>query len=256
MAQQKEGKVVYQLDVKMQAPPETMMSVRGEPGIAAPAMRGMPEPMAQKFEMCFGKNQLLWTRLEEERPDAPDGGGFATFHMMGVGDNLWFCDLTTGKKIQQQEIFDKKFLVEETITSLDWIMSGETKTILKHICRKARSKRIDKHTRVTMKDGKMENEEVTDTTHLTAWFTTDIPVAAGPEVQGQLPGLILELELATRNGKFVYKAVDLSPKVDLASIKPPAKGKKVTPDEFKKEMDKMHKEMEKRHGGRNAVFHN
>ena len=47
---------------------------------------------------------------------------------------------------------------------------------------------------MTMDNGKMERKEIDDTSIIVAWFTTDIPVSAGPEVQGQLPGLILGLE--------------------------------------------------------------
>jgi Protein of unknown function (Porph_ging). len=39
---------------------------------------------------------------------------------------------------------------------------------------------------MTMDNGKMERKEIDDTTSMVAWFTTEIPVPAGPEVQGQL----------------------------------------------------------------------
>jgi GLPGLI family protein len=100
---------------------------------------------------------------------------------------------------------------------------------------------------MTMDNGKMERKEVTDTSMVIAWFTADIPVPTGPEVQGQLPGLILALDM--NNGRMVYKAVEISPKADLASIKEPSKGKKVTPDEFREERNKMMDEMEKNNQG-------
>ena len=86
-----------------------------------------------------------------------------------------------------------------------------------------------------------------------AWFTADIPVPAGPEVQGQLPGLILALDM--NNGRMVYKAVEISTKADLASIKEPVKGKKVTPAEFTEERNKMMDEMQKNNqGGGNRII--
>ena len=95
----------------------------------------------------------------------------------------------------------------------------------------------------------MVRKEVDDTSTIVAWFTTDIPVSVGPEVQGQLPGLILSLE--TNNGRSVYTAVEISPKADIAAIKEPTKGKKVTPDEFAKERNKMMDEMQKNNQGGN-----
>jgi len=86
-----------------------------------------------------------------------------------------------------------------------------------------------------------------------AWFTTDMPVPAGPEVQGQLPGLILALDM--NNGRMVYKAVEISAKAEVASIKEPTKGKKVTPVEFSEERNKMMDEMQKNNqGGGNRII--
>ncbi len=110
---------------------------------------------------------------------------------------------------------------------------------------------------MTMDNGKMERKEINDSSMITAWFTTDIPVSAGPEVQGQLPGLILALDI--NDGRMVYKAIGISPKADLASIKEPTKGKKLTPDEFTSERNKMMDEMQKNNrgnGGNRVIIRN
>ncbi|MBD0278876.1 MAG: GLPGLI family protein, partial [Flavisolibacter sp.] len=82
-----------------------------------------------------------------------------------------------------------------------------------------------------------------DTSFITAWYTTEIPVSASPgaDFGGQLPGLILELEM--NGGQVVYKAAEVSPKVKLADIKEPKGGKKVTAGELAKEREKMFEEM-------------
>jgi GLPGLI family protein len=93
----------------------------------------------------------------------------------------------------------------------------------------------------------MKRTEVADTSNIIAWIASDIPVSAGPaEYQGQLPGLILEMDI--NNGRQVYKALNISPKVDLASIKEPTGKKHYTPDEFKKERAKMIDEMSRNAG--------
>ena len=58
-----------------------------------------------------------------------------------------------------------------------------------------------------------------------------------------MPGAILEMDIS--NGRQVFKATSISEKADLAVIKEPAGKKKLTPDEFKKERDKMFEEMQK-----------
>ncbi|HEX2532496.1 MAG TPA: GLPGLI family protein, partial [Chitinophagaceae bacterium] len=80
-----------------------------------------------------------------------------------------------------------------------------------------------------------------DTAVVVAWFTTDIPVPAGPDVQGQLPGLILELDL--NNGRDVYRAVEVTQKVNTSAIKEPKGGKRLTQAEFEQERDKAMEEM-------------
>lgn len=88
--------------------------------------------------------------------------------------------------------------------------------------------------------GDRRRRQQADTTLVAAWFAPDIPVPAGPEFQGQLPGLILELDM--NNGRVVYHALEISTKVNPASIKEP-KGKRITAAEFNKERDKEMEEM-------------
>jgi hypothetical protein len=53
------------------------------------------------------------------------------------------------------------------------------------------------------------------------------------------------------NGRQTFIATKISEKADLALIKEPTGKKHYTPDEFKKERDKMMKEMEQNMGGGN-----
>ncbi|HKO79360.1 MAG TPA: GLPGLI family protein, partial [Chitinophagaceae bacterium] len=177
------------------------------------------------------------------------GGGMMIRTFGGGADDVTFCDFNKGRKVELREFFDKKFLITDSIRRGNWKLSDETKIILNHACRKATSQRIGKRMMMSMDNGKMERKEIDDTSSIIAWFTTDIPVSAGPEVQGQLPGLMLGLE--TNNGRTVYTALEISPSADLGSIKEPTKGKKVTPDEFTKERNKMMDEMQKNNQGGN-----
>jgi GLPGLI family protein len=104
-----------------------------------------------------------------------------------------------------------------------------------------------------MENGTMGRKEISDTSSIIAWFAGEIPISAGPaEYQGQLPGLILEMDI--NNGRQVYKALELSDKADLAAIKAPTGKKHYTPEEFRKEREKMLAEMQRNRGGGGRVI--
>jgi len=243
-SQQKEGRVVYERILQMQ--------IRINDGNDMD--HNLPQTRTDKFELLFGNNQSLWQVSDEETPPEEGPTGGVQIRMFGGGtDDISFYDFTNGTSIEQREMFDKKFIISDSIKKLGWKLSGETKTILNHVCQKATSQRIGTRTMMNMDNGKMERKEVSDTSHIIAWFTTDIPIAAGPaEYQNQLPGLILEIDI--NNGRQVFKAVEISAKTDIAAIKPPRSGKKVTRNEFQKETQKMMDEMEKNNQGGNRTI--
>jgi len=241
--QMKEGKITYQRVVQMQI---------SFAGMSDEMQRMIPKSRTDKFELTFGNNQSLWKQAEQENEDdntfSNDGGGMQV-HMAVAGSNdVLYNNFGTSKKVELREMMDKKFIIDDSIRPLKWKMTGETKTILDHTCMKATATQISQRMQMTMNNGNMERKEITDTSNIIAWFASDIPVPAGPsEFQGQLPGLILEMNVS--NGKQVYTALSISEKADLASIKEPTGKKHYTPDEFKKEREKMMAEMQKNNNG-------
>ena len=237
-AQQKEGKVIYQRTMQMQ------IQINDNDHL----QQMMPKSRTDKFELSFGNNQSVWKHIDEdENTDEMNTNGMQ-IRMMAPGQNdIIFYDFGAAKKTEQRDMMDKKFIIRDSIRKLNWKLTGETQTILGHVCQQAIAQRTGKRTQMNMDNGKMERKEINDTTKMVAWFTNDIPVPAGPEVQGQLPGLILALDM--NNGRMVYKALEIQTKIDIATIIEPTKGKKVTPDEFTKEREKMMAEMQKNNQG-------
>ncbi|MBI3139022.1 MAG: GLPGLI family protein [Sphingobacteriales bacterium] len=246
-AQQKQGKVTYDRTVKLQ------FSFSGMPGGME---QQMPSSRTDKYELVFGNNQSLWKQAEQENDDdgASIGGEGMQVRMFVAGSNdVLYNNFDKGRRVEKRELFDKIFIIDDTITKLRWKMTGESKTILNHNCMLAEAVRISKRMTMNMDNGKVERKEIDDTAKILAWFAMDIPVSAGPsEFQGQLPGLILELDI--RNGDQVYKASSLSETADLAVVKEPTGKKKYTQEEFKKERDKMLEEMSRNNSGGQRVI--
>jgi GLPGLI family protein len=245
-AQQKEGKVTYERVSKIQ------ISINdGNEEI----QNMMPKTRTENFELIFGNNQSLWKQVEKEAEDDGDmGGGGVQIRMIGGGaDDVLYNNFETGKKTEQRDMFEKKFIIDDSIRPLKWKMTGETKSILNHNCMKATATQTSSSTRMTVDNGKMERKLVQDTSLIVAWFASDIPVSAGPaEYQGQLPGLILELDVA--DGRQTFKAIEISPKAELALIKEPTGKKHYTREEYRKEVDKMMDEMQRNNGGPGMRF--
>jgi GLPGLI family protein len=93
----------------------------------------------------------------------------------------WYFDLSTRNNVYQQYDFKKRQFryTTDTLKNDDWKILNEFKTIDKYKVQKAQLR--------------FENEygEFFET----AWFTTEIPIQAGPDRKWGLPGLVLELRL-------------------------------------------------------------
>jgi GLPGLI family protein len=245
-AQQKEGKVTYSRTVQMQI---------SFAGMNDEMQRMIPKSRTDMYELNFGNNQSLWKAAEQDQEDnfGSEGGGLQIRTIVAGANDVLYNNFETGIKVEQRELMDKKFIVDDSIRPLKWKMTGETKTILNHNCMKATATQISQRMQMNMDNGKMERKEITDTSAIIAWFASDIPVPAGPaEFQGQLPGLVLEMDIS--NGRQVYKATELAPKADLSIIKEPTGKKHYTPAEFRQEREKMMEEMQRNNGGNRRVI--
>lgn len=240
-AQQKQGKVTYERVAQMRV---HINDGNGE--------EDRPQTRTDKFELTFGNNQSLWQQAEKENVQNEDvnGGGMQIRMIVAGSDDVLYNNFTTAKSTELRVFFDKKFIVDDSIHSLKWKIGEETKNVLNHVCTKATATTVNPRVTMNINNGVMEKKEILDTVNVTAWFTTDIAIAAGPaEYQGQLPGLILALDV--NNGRQVYRAVELTEKADLTSIKEPTGKKHYTPAEFRKERDKMMDDMQKNNSGGN-----
>jgi len=239
-AQQKEGRVVYERTIQMQ------ISFQG---LGDEVERSIPKSRTDKMEVLFGNNQSLRRSLPDDTPEDDNNGtpGMRIQMFGGGSDDITYFNFDEQRSANQTEFATKKYIIADSIHKMNWKLTGESKTILGFPCQKAMTQRIGKRMMTTMDNGQMKRQEMADTSNIAAWFTSSIPVSAGPEYQGQLPGLIMEIDI--NDGRTTYKAIEISPKVDLAVIKEPKSGKKITQDAFNKERVKALDEMQKNMGG-------
>jgi GLPGLI family protein len=237
-SQLKEGRVIYERTFQL---PQRIFA--NNPDLAA----RLPRSRTDQYELLFGNNQSLWQFLPDANSEGDGntfGGGGMVFRFAGGSNDISYCNLEKGTRVDQREIADKNYVVADSVRKLDWKLTGESKTILNYKAFKATAQRIGTRMQMSMENGEMKRQQVADTSSIIAWFTSDIPISAGPGIyQGQLPGLILEVE--ENSGQTVFKAVEISPKVSVSKIKEPKDGKKMTAAEFDKERDRVMEEMRK-----------
>ena len=243
----KEGKVIYERTTQLGG-----ARFMGRGGNIPPEMQAqldkMPKSRTDQFELLFTPQHSLYQYL----PNAADesggattiSGGGMTIQMRAPGINdVTYVDFAKGTRSEQREVMEKNYVVVDTPARLQWKLSDETKPILNFIARKASATTINQVPTLTMENGEMKREMRSDTAKIVAWYTTDVPVPAGPAYAGQLPGLILELDM--NNGRSVTRAIEFSPKVSANKIKEPNDGKKLSAAEFTAERERIMEEMRK-----------
>jgi GLPGLI family protein len=169
---------------------------------------------------------------EDEEANAGGGGGMGRGFRRPQGET--YRNLTTNKQLSTNEWAGKKYLIEDTLKQRAWKIGTETKKIAGYECTKA-----------TFRDTSMKFQDKTIPLDVTAWFTMDLALAAGPQTFGSLPGLILEVD--TNNGEMVVTAKKIEfKKVKDKDIAAPTKGEKITQAELRKKRE----EWMKANGGR------
>jgi GLPGLI family protein len=182
----------------------------------------VPQFQTTKSELVFNDNISVYKALPED--NAPDpfnngGGNVVMIKIGGPGDNVvLYKNYSNQKFLEQTELADKAYIIDDTIKASAWKLSDETKTVMNHACKKAT----------------MKTERGSD---VTAWYTEDIPSPVGPDTFGGLPGTILLVDV--NNGEMVYTATESKKEADEKELNEPSKGKHITRADFDKKLDEM-----------------
>ncbi len=237
-AQNTSGRIVYKEIIEVQM--DTLITGALEDTLSTPQMEGLNEVLEQ-FSMPEIKRELRFTstassfkvatKSKDKQMTSEDGSESFHFVMMVPEEEL-YIDMKTLKVTEQKEFMGKKFLLNYEIEKQDWKITGKQKKVADKLCFEARLKG--------------------DTNQTIAWFCPEIQVASGPDVYGQLPGIILEL--TTKKGELTYKAIEieLNPDEDI-ELEAPKKGKKVSKEKYRKIVEEKTREMKEVNGGQMVI---
>ncbi len=240
-------------------------------------MERMKNYLEKTYILTFSGQESVYK--EEEKLEAGAGRGGFGMMMGSFSPGVQYKNLAENKILEEREFFGKEFLINDTLTNLDWQVTKESKMIGQYLAIKATAmKPVDENDfsmarrRNRDRDNdeeKKEGEEATDSTEnkeprdpfdeieipktveVTAWFTPQIPIGNGPGEYAGLPGLILELNV--HRTTLLCSKIVLNPK-EQEKIVPPSKGKGVTREEYnkiiKEKMDEMRENFRGRGGRR------
>lgn len=226
IAQVSSGTIRYEETLKMELPNDPE---------AARFANMLPREQHVGKVLHFSETAALY--LPEKKKEAEDEavsgeGGVRMRIRMDVPQDRIYTDLKAGRTIEQRDFMGRKFLVSGMTEKPAWKLTGRQQDVLSYPCQEA--------------------VWTTDKDTVTAWFTTAIPVSAGPDGWTGLPGMILE---GTRNRDYEIKAVAVTPgPADEKVLVQPKEGKKVTKEEFRSIVDAKRRELREQFGGNGNVI--
>ena len=184
--------------------------------------------------LYFDTDKSLYSNVaksaEDTNYETETEGGMAQVQIkMSNSESKIFTNLKTQERLQSEELFGKKFLINSQVKKRAWKIVQEQKEILGYNCMKAVYKD-------TLQD-------------LVVWFTPQIPVAVGPSSFSGLPGAILAMSVNEDEITIAATKVSLE-SIEAKFLEQPKKGKKVTAAEFEKIEEEKMKEMQEMYGGK------
>ena len=216
----------------------------------------LKKQMQKEYELKFNLTESTWKEVEslDGGPASAVSGGGMVMTISSGGSSLLYKNTAEMKYLEETEVFSKPFLVDDTLETREWQLTGDTKQIGNYQAQKAIFSRTRERQMMTFGDGEDgEMKTVTDTLEIEAWFTPQIPVSQGPDDYWGLPGLILEVTDGTTT--YLCTKVVLNPE-DGVEIKVPSKGKRVNREELKAITEEKSAEMMKKFskGGKGTTF--
>lgn len=159
-----------------------------------------PEFVTNYFNYEFDNDRSIYV------PTRESNGNPSLLFGMPATDNEVYSDYKTRKYIAQKNVFEKTFLVEDSLRNATWKITNDFREIAGFNCRRA--------TTVIM-----------DSIFIVAFYTDEIMISGGPESFNGLPGMILGLVINRLHTTWYATKVEVTG-VNDKDITPPKAGKK------------------------------
>lgn len=208
--------------------------------------------LEKTYILDFNKEASLFE--EKEKLDAISGATDSWGKNFARGKQ--YKNVKDNQLVQSQEFYGKRFLVVDSLETINWQLQQESKTIGNYTCFKAVASVptvnlewfnfswSDLRREEAAKDGEQPEIEMTT---IEAWYTPQIPVSHGPAEYWGLPGLILEVSAG--NTVMLCSEIQINPE-DKVEIAAPDKGKITTKKEYREIIVSKMKEMRSNRMGR------
>ncbi|RYF12913.1 MAG: GLPGLI family protein [Flavobacteriales bacterium] len=178
-----------------------------------------PQFVTLKSVLTFSKEQSVFKPAEESGNPTQN----MLFHYPGISQiNIVHTDFEKQITTTQKTVFEEVFLVKDSIRTIKWKITDETREIAGFHCRRA-------------------NAIVMDSIYVVAYYSDKITVSGGPESFNGLPGMILGLALPHDHiNWFATKVNDQL--IAKTALLAPAKGKALDNKGFKSTLNKAFKQ--------------
>src|SRR5690348_12278557 len=168
--------------------------------------KSIPQFRTSYFDLIFDGDKTIY-KPGRESTDRP-----VSFFNAPANENIIYSNFAAGLYVAQKDVFDKTFLITDSLRHAEWKITNDFREIAGFNCRRA--------TTIIM-----------DSVFVVAFYTDEIMIPGGPESFNGLPGMILGLVINRLHTTWYATKVEVN-SVNDKNIAPPAKGKKATNTEL------------------------
>ena len=231
IAQHNEGRILFEETAKLE------LNFKSDDVDMEHIKSMMPTSNSSKKELIFTQKHSIYRAAKNDDSDenasfeSESDGITIKFRRSGANNEL-YANHEEQTTMEKRDFMGRVFLVSGDKDKQKWKIGTESKEIAGYQCQQAI----------------LQN----DSTEVIAWFTPQIQVSAGPSGYGNLPGMILEMNID--KGKRVIKASEINLGGEASSdIVAPKKGKAVTKEKFQEIVKEKMKEMGELNGGNTVI---
>jgi hypothetical protein len=198
------GKLTFERKMNVHKQMDEMMKGNGggNSAMSDNFKKQVPKYKTDIFEMVFTDKQSLY------KP-APDGISESKMMMGNIPSerNIVFNDYETLKCVSEKKVFEKTYLISDSMRQYKWKITEEFRKIAGFNCRRAET-------------------IIMDSVYVIAYYTDAILAEGGPEGFNGLPGMILGIVMPRMNLTYFATKIDNYLPTE-KEIVAPTKGEKV-----------------------------